>query len=520
MAELPCLIVVDDLDTLPLEQQGELFAQIQMLAGRVFDSGSRFLITSRLEFGGLNQKIKVAGFPQAEFADYVKILEEETGIGVNGSLRDALWRASLGSPIFAASIFRLARLGTPMSAAIKAWKGRDGEDVRRFAFAREIDQLSDAECRTLYALITLGETTQIELAQILEIDHSELTRHLSRIREYHLFAANDASLRGAKLIVPAPILLMADIIKEKISDPKRIEKECARARNQSPRDDNSVAFIVGQIIALWKDDDFDSALEVAQGAHKRNSKSSDLPCMLGRCFLKVTPSRPRDADKAFKAAFENGCTRMELAPLWIEAKRQLNDWVGISEIAALLPRSDIRGSAALILALAEANLGIQAASRSDPSQSIRRFKQAMVGVQSSIQEGRADDSLPSLREVARESARRYVSTTNAVCERPGDKIAVFNAMMDAFNCHISETSLLLLGTTALHEWARDVFARKTFDQQAAEILRRRILELDSVIEHVQGGPFERQNLADTLRRIALRLKEDLSAYCAQAPKSA
>ena len=49
LAELPCLIVVDDLDTLPLEQQGELFAQIQMLAGRVFDSGSRFLITSRLE---------------------------------------------------------------------------------------------------------------------------------------------------------------------------------------------------------------------------------------------------------------------------------------------------------------------------------------------------------------------------------------------------------------------------------------------------------------------------------------
>lgn len=515
LSELPCIIVVDDIDTLALEQQSELFSQIQMLSGRVFEGGSRFLITSRLEFGGLNQKIKVAGFPLDEFNDYVKILEEETGIGLSTSLQEALWKASLGSPIFAASMFRLARLGTPMSAAIKAWKGRDGEDVRRFAFAREIDQLSDAECRTLYALITLGETMQLELAQVLEIDQFELTKHLSRIREYHLFAANDASLKGAKLVVPGPILMMSDIVKQRINDPKRIEKECARARNQNPRDDNSVAFVIGQIIAFWKEDDFDSALELARAAFKRNPKSSDLPCMLGRCLLKIDPPKAREADKAFRAAFENGCTRIELAPLWIDARRQLDDWVGISEIAGMLPRSDIRGSAALTVALAEANLGMQAASRSDTGQSIRRFKQAMIGVQLAIQEGRADDSLPSLREIARESARRYVTTTHSVCERAGDKISVFNATMDAFGCHISEASILLLGATSLHEWARDVFGRKSFDASAAEILDTRITDLDEMIQHVEDAPFDRHNLAATLRRISLRLKEDLHAYKAQ-----
>lgn len=515
ISELPCLVVIDDIDTLSLEQQNELFSQVQVLSGRAFASGSRFLITSRLEFGGLDQKVKVEGFPESEFQEYLKILVEQTGIPINETLSHKLWVASLGSPIFAASVFRLARLGTNLSAAINAWKGRDGEDVRRFAFAREIGQLSDAECRTLYALIVLGETTQIELGQVLEIDQSLLIQHLSRIREYHLFAASDASLRGARLVVPAPVLMMSEIVKEKINDPKRIEKECARARNNTERDDYSVAFLVGQIIALWRDEDLDGALDVAKEAVRRNPKSSDLPCMLGRCQLKVVPSDPKAADKSFKVAFDNGCTRIELAPLWIEAKKQISDWVGVSEIAAMLPNSDIRGRAALTVAMAEANLGVQALSRSDRGQAEVRFKRSMFEVQRAIQERRADESLPALREVARESARRYVSIVNANSERAGDKIDVFVATMDAFRCHISEASILLTGATALHEWARDVFSRERYDPAAADILTRRLSDLDQVIDHIEDEPFDRTNLVDTLSRISIRLKEDLSAYIEQ-----
>lgn len=510
--ELPCLIVVDDIDTLDLEQQNELFSQVQMLAGRAFASGSRFLITSRLEFGGMDQKIHVEGFPEPEFNDYVKLLCDETKLQISETLTEKLWKASLGSPIFAASIFRLARLGTSMSVAITSWKGKDGEDVRRFAFAREIEQLSDAECRTLYALIKLGETTQLELTQVLEIDNEELVRHLSRIREYHLFAANDASLRGAKLVVPAPILMMSDIVKAKVTDPKRIERECARARNKIVKDDSSVSFLIGQIIAHWKEDEHDEALEIAEDAVKRNPHSSDLPCMLGRCLLSVEPSRPREADRAFKAAFDNKCTRIELAPLWIEAKNQIGDWVGISDIAEKLPRRDIRGPAALAASLADARLGWQAEERGDPTQAEKRFRKAMFDVQSAIAEHRADDSLAEMREVARESARRYVSLVARRSTRSGDKIDVFNAVKDAFDCHISEASLILTGVTALHEWARDVFSRPYFDAKASDILERRLDDLNEIINHIDDDRYDRRKLVDTLMRIEGRLREDFSAY--------
>lgn len=514
ISELPCLIVVDDIDTLDLEHQNELFSQVQMLSGRAFSSGSRFLVTSRLEFGGIDQKINVEGFPLDEFSDYVDVLVQETGIEISASLTEKLWKASLGSPIFAASVFRLARLGTPMATAITSWKGKAGEDVRRFAFAREIEQLSDAECRTLYALISLGETTQVELSQVLEIDNEELIRHLSRIREYHLFAANDASLKGARLSVPAPILLMADIARSKLTDPKRIERECARARNRlgNGGDDNSVAFLIGQIIAQWKENAHDEALEIAKEAFKRNPRSSDLPCMLGRCFLSVSPPQPREADRAFRAAFENGCTRVELAPLWIEAKCQVGDWVGITDLAKKLSTKDIRGPAALITAYAQARLGGQAEERGDYALAEKRFRQSMFDVQNAIQDRRAENSLSEMRELARESARRYVALVVRRSSRAGDKIDIFMAVKDAFDCHISEASLLLTGATALHEWARDVFNRTSFDQKASEILELRIDDLDQIIYHVDDDRFDRRNLVDTLKRIYQRLSEDYQAY--------
>ena len=512
LTALRCLVVVDDIDTLLLEEQAELFSQIQALSGRVFAEGSRFLVTSRLEFGGVSQRIKVEGFPEKEFADYVELLTEETSVALPKGMLGQLHKASLGSPMFAASIFRLARLGTPLHAAIREWKGRAGEDVRRFAFQREIEQLTDAEIRTLFALVTLGETTQLELGHILEIDQQQLIQHLSKIREFHLFVSSDALLSGAKLTVPPPITLMLDLIRQRVSDPTRIEKECAKARSKSPKAQDQVSYYTGQIIALWKEDAFDEALFVALEAVKRVPRSSDLPCLLGRCFLRVSPPKPREADKAFRKAFDNHCARVELAPLWIEAKCHLSDWMGIKEIAGKFPQSDLRGSAAHSVSLAEAKLGVEAAAKPDLERAAQRFKSSMFSAQNAIRDGRAGDTLPELREIARESARRYVSLVDQMAPRPGDRLKVFNAVYDAFICHVSESAIVLLGAVALLNWAHDVFRRVGFDANAAAILESKLSDLADIIEHVDDERYDRSRLADDLRKIWHRLGEDLRTY--------
>jgi hypothetical protein len=185
----PSLVVVDDLDALAIDEQNNLFSMIQLLAGRLHDSGCRFLFTSRLDLGAETQRIKVQGFEAKEFGEYAKMVALERSIALNESLIQQLHRASKGSPIFCSSIIRLASLGNEIHQAINSWRGREGEDVRRYAFERELSQLTESQVRTLFALSSLGATTHLELRQVLEADEHALNSDLSRLREFHLFAS-------------------------------------------------------------------------------------------------------------------------------------------------------------------------------------------------------------------------------------------------------------------------------------------------------------------------------------------
>ena len=301
-----------------------------------------FLFTSRLDLGAEFQRIQVAGFEEKEFTEYAKMVAAERSITLNANVIQQLFRASKGSPIFCSSIIRLASLGNEMHQAIRSWKGKDGEAVRRFAFERELRELTPSQARTLFALCALGETTQLELKQVLETDDHVLNTDLGRLREFHMFASGGDPRTGARLEVPEPILLMRDILAERVLDPKRLERECARLRSKSPKVNDRASFAIATIVALWKADDYEGALLFAKQAAKENKKSGDIRCILGQSHLKSRPQRADEADKEFAEAHRLGCSRPELVPAWLEAKALLSDWVGITEIVAKAPPRDVR----------------------------------------------------------------------------------------------------------------------------------------------------------------------------------
>lgn len=347
----PSIVVVDDIDSLPIEQQADLFSLVQNVAGRSFDRGSRFLLTSRLELGaGEDQLIRLGGFEEKEFAEYAKIAANERKIPLDDGAINRLFRASLGSPMFCSSIIRLVSLGADINSAINQWRNQAGEAVRKFAFERELDQLTDSQARTLFTLSLLGETTQLELKQVLSADDERMTLDLAKLREYHLFASRGDPITGTKLEVPEPIRLMNDVLRARLPDPVRIERECARVRSQVPRVQDKVAVAIAGILALWKADEYDAALLSAQQAQKANPKSGDLWCVLGQSYLKVQPRKAEEADKAFRRAYNSGCTRPELLPNWFEAKRLSRDWNGVIDLEKMYPASEIRsGSVVLVL---------------------------------------------------------------------------------------------------------------------------------------------------------------------------
>jgi hypothetical protein len=491
----PSLVVVDDIDSLPIEEQNNLFATIQQLAGRLHETGTRFLFTSRLELGADSQRIPVKGFEEGEFSEYAKMVAKERSVPLNDAVLQNLYRASKGSPIFCSSVIRLAMLGADINKAIKDWKGRDGEEVRRFAFERELKELTDSQTRTLFALCTLGETTHVELKQVLEADEHVLNSDLARLREFHLYASGGDPRTGARLEVPEPILLMRDILSQRVQDPRRLAEECAKLRSKSPRVNDRVAVAIGSVIALWKENDYDGAELTARQAVKDNKKSGDLYCILGQCQLKLTPPRPEEADKLLAEARRLECTRTELLSTWLEAKSMLRDWMGIVDVVGKsLPR-DVRSHVAFHYVRALAELGRQAFDRNDPVKAIERFKQAMQAASRTIGQGQAGECFAALRELCRACAQNYVRIVDVNSRNTADRLDVFNAVDDAFNCHVTESRLLALGLNALRIWSDNAISRASTDSEPIRILERRLERLNTIRQHIeQQGP-QRAELA-------------------------
>ncbi|MEQ1955785.1 hypothetical protein [Mesorhizobium sp. CN2-181] len=215
-ATLSILLVIDDVDSLPKEEQNDLFAVISQVisAANYQNDNSRVLFTSRLELlTGKEQRIGLNGFDGKDFEEYVDInvrylIEDVTQAkGVNSS-RNRILDASAGSPIFITSIIRLVSLGHDVGKAVLEWRGKNGEQIRAFAFEREIAQLSASQKEILYALQLLSRARIEEIKEICGITSVELEQDLSTLKEYHLYSTKGDPVAGTILEVPEPIRLM------------------------------------------------------------------------------------------------------------------------------------------------------------------------------------------------------------------------------------------------------------------------------------------------------------------------
>lgn len=520
LESFPSLIVVDDVDSLSIQEQADLFSTVQVLAGRTFSKGTRFLLTSRLELGaGMDQRITVNGFAEQEFGEFARLTAQQLGLSLNSGVIFRLHNASLGSPLFCASILRLASLGEDINQAIKHWKGRAGDDVRKFAFQRELKELSDSQVRTLFALSALGDTTQLELSQVLNVDSGQLTADLAKLREYHLFAASGDPGTGAKLQTPEPIRLMANVMRERIADPARIERECARARRNVPKVQDKTSIAIASTLALWKADDYEAALLTAMQAQKANNKSGDLSCILGQCYLKITPQRAADADKSFRKAFDLGCQRRELAPNWFEARALMRDWAGVVELSKLFTPPRIVGSTAALLVDAMVQIALQQQGRGDIRRAAETRKEAMQSAYRVVADERGGDHYPLLREAVRANAREYVRLVSNLADRPASRLDVFNAAYDAFQCHVTESWLIEAGLAGLDAWMQDVRSRDRIDVDVIEIIENRSADLKRIQAQLREEGWARRDIetkvSDSLARLALfgrSVRSQLNAY--------
>lgn len=485
----PCVLFVDDVDTLPAEQQQDLFHTVIGIMGRTANAPvpSRALLTARLDLGAApNQLIRVRGLEYKEFVEYVEMTSEslETSLAFdrNSALMKRFHKVSGGSPVFAASMLRLVSLGEDIHIALKSWQGAEGEEARKYAFGKELDCLTDSQIRTLFAASQLAETSFVELINVTMSNETLMRDNIAALRQYHLISTEtDISRAGVRLAVPSGIRLMNSMMRSRIHDPSRIEKACAQAQNNTAKMGADASPVISEVVAYWHQGEPELALEIAEGQAKKFSENGDFQCLLGRGYLRIEPPDGKKADIAFRRAYDLGCQRAELAMLWIEAKQISGDWVGVIEVSGYADR--IAASADNVVSRAEAyrELAQIAVGNGNLLVASERLKEGGKTISHAFAKGRARGRVEDLKELQRWLFAERVRVLDQLIQDPGDHIDVWLASMDAFDNYTRQLAIIELGVSRLASWWRSVQMRDNYEIRSANLMEVQLQKLDTVL---------------------------------------
>lgn len=466
LVSFPSLVIVDDLDSLPTDQQAQVFHELGVVFGRTASPSSfmsRCIFTAREQIGAApRQTIKLQGFEEKEFFEHLDILYERFGLQQkpkkNSNLFKKFLKVSGGSPMFATSIVRLVNTGFPLDQALLRFQSTEGDAVRRFAFEREIEKLDNVQLRCLYALINIAPCSLIELSQALEIPEEELVHQLKFLRDFHLVERDDStSVGGREYGVESYIKLLVDLIETKLVDPKRIQRKCKEIRSKKRAVSDDVAKIIGQTVALWRAEKYDAALDYIVGQKKlrpAQAFTADLKCVLGRAYLRVEPCLWKEAEHALRDAYGDGCQRPELLELWLEAREEGKDWEGIVEVARIAIKATGKAKYYLVLGRAQIERANSLAKAGDAQAAIDIFINAGSEVNLSFKRKHTDpDYATEINSIKNQCFRSAMDLARAEYRADADKLYLWEVTWKAFLSYSRTRNVLEPGIRAAGEWA-------------------------------------------------------------------
>ena len=268
-------VVIDDVDSLPIEQQRLTFEA----ASDIGNNQSRFLLTTRRNLTYSSDKwIEVQGFNEQDYSEYVHVfLMRLKSPHLSDSDIEKLRDATDGSPLYTESLLRLVRNGMRLSDAIHTWKGVLGTKVRRAALEREVNQLSSESRRVLLAAVYLFECSYTELRQVTGYDDEQLNQYVDELRGLFLLGAPRITSNEARFAVQSNTRVLISnlaVAKKLAIDPDNIRQLCEKIRTGAPalkkrENKRAIAAAVTQANAFLREREWTSAQETLLVALKK-----------------------------------------------------------------------------------------------------------------------------------------------------------------------------------------------------------------------------------------------------------
>jgi len=326
--------VVDDLDSLEIDEQKRCIEVCQQLAGL----GSRFLFTTRKNAtASTSTAIEVQGLEEEEYEKLVQSWQGRLQLAAI-SPKDVkrLRETTHGSPLYTESLLRLVRTGWTVGEAIAKWKGNLGVDVRNAALKREVTQLGHEARRVLVATAVLGECSLAEIKVATDYSDQTLLDATNELQSLFLVYAPSIASQQRFSISKATKDLIISIGPELIADFTSFQEKTRSKRHKAKGENTLIAAVgvaVNQAMALISAGDPEGALRTVDEVNQSfKSKNRDLWFLRGRVLLKFEKPRLQDAKAAFAKAFDFGQRKLAFFGMWYDTTLDLEQFEGAVEV--------------------------------------------------------------------------------------------------------------------------------------------------------------------------------------------
>ncbi|MEL6504191.1 MAG: RNA-binding domain-containing protein [Pseudomonadota bacterium] len=485
-------LVIDDLDSLEIETQRAVLHRLNnIFTYSTNESGklSRLLVTTRTDQALAPSLImKLEGIDSKEYEPFVKNCCNALSMGLpNSRSIKKLRRTTVGSPLFTESILRLVKQGVNLESACNKWEGADGEDVRAFAFAREIDTLSRQSARVLYAICILEKTSLIELGSIVELSDAQIRDCISELQSFHLAASDFDKNNDIFLSVSDDVRQTKNVLRKKIAiDAPAIDQSCAKARASADRIYSLVAIGITQIKRYLEEGDGLRALDAAKSLTMQNPSSADAACMLGCVHAETGQGTMKDSDFWFQRAFEQGCRRPELQDRWPQVKKDLEDWMGLRVIVSSMPWTSTMRHETINLYIESIDNSIKIMSvRNDNAKKKTILIDAIEFLSRNLTRVKfSNDQFQTIIGALRKFSRLYFSAVKEDTIRDRDAIDLFKAAMFLDSKRMATDENVLDGANGLTRWVKAVVKQDKISLQEYRMGRKGCSDLRQIMDGI------------------------------------
>lgn len=372
--------VCDDLDSLTIDDQKRVVEVLQQLGGL----GSRFLLTTRKNTTASSATaIELKGLTPEEFPKLISHWIEQLSLPqLSQKEISRLHDASLGSPLYTESIFRLIKSGFTITDAIAKWKGALGEEVRNAALHREVSQLGNEAKKVLVTVAILNSCSLAELR--IASGFSELTLIDATNELQSLFLISPPAIAGEpRFSIPSTTRTLVSSMGPELVPGFIAYRDGLVSQKFKPKGSTDkqkyVAEAIDQANALLIGKRPEEALKTAEEANKQmGGKNPDLLFMTARALTYHNPPRNSEASKRFNSAFNEGQRKLLFFSLWFETEMAIGHFESAAEVAGRALEASAGEKGFWLKRRAEARLQVAAmhSKTEDVETAIAQLKQA------------------------------------------------------------------------------------------------------------------------------------------------